>query len=58
MKETENYGAKELALCEMKETKGGVPILVVLGAVTTAVSVGKILDQIGEWFLQGWNNPR
>ena len=58
MKETANYGIQELASQELYKIKGGVPILVVLGAVTTAVSVGKILDQVGEWFLQGWNNPK
>ncbi len=58
MKEVTYYGMHELAPEESKKIKGGLPILVVLGAVTTAVSVGKILDQVGDWFLQGWNNPR
>lgn len=58
MKKLENYGMQELASQELRTTEGGLPILVVLGAVTTAVSVGRILDQAGEWFLQGWNNPR
>ncbi len=58
MKEAAYYGMHELAPEELDQIKGGLPILVVLGAVTTAVSVGKILDQVGEWFLQGWNNPR
>lgn len=38
--------------------KGGHPVLVVLGVVTTAVSLGRALDQAGQWFLEGWNNPR
>lgn len=58
MKEVAYYGMHELAPEELDQIKGGLPILVVLGAVTTAVSVGKILDQVGAWFLQGWNNPR
>ena len=58
MKEATYYGMHELSPEELDNIKGGVPILVVLGAVTTAVSVGKILDQVGEWFLQGWNNPK
>lgn len=58
MKEVANYGMHELAPEESDKIKGGIPLLVVLGAITTAVSVGKILDQAGEWFLQGWNNPR
>lgn len=58
MKEIEYYGTKELVLNELLKTKGGVPILVVLGVITTAVSVGKTLDQMGEWFLKGWNNPQ
>ncbi len=58
MKETVYYGIQELAPQELDKIKGGLPILVVLGAVTTAVSVGKILDQVGEWFLQGWNYPK
>lgn len=58
MKESEYYGTMGLTPSELKITKGGIPILVVIGAVTTVVSAGKILDQAGEWFLQGWNNPK
>ena len=58
MKELEYYGATDIALSELRTTKGGIPIFVVLGAITPAVSVGKILDQAGEWFLEGWNNPQ
>jgi hypothetical protein len=58
MRKLENCGMQELAPQELRTIEGGLPILVVLGAITTAVSVGRILDQAGEWFLQGWNNPR
>ena len=58
MNKLENCGMQELAPQELRIIEGGLPILVVLGAITTAVSVGRILDQAGEWFLQGWNNPR
>ena len=43
---------------ELVKTTGGIPILPVLGAITAAVSFGKIMDQAGEWFLEGWNNPK
>ena len=43
---------------ELQKTTGGIPVLAVVGAITAPVSVGKILDQAGEWFLQGWNNPK
>ncbi len=58
MKKLDYYGATELPPSELRKIEGGIPILVVLGAVTAAVSAGKILDQIGEWFLKGWNNPQ
>ena len=43
---------------EIMKTTGGIPVLPVLGAITAAVSIGKILDQAGEWFLEGWNDPK
>jgi len=59
MKELELQGIRELTVFETKKVKGGLlPVLAVLGAITTAVSVGKILDKAGEWALEGWNNPR
>lgn len=58
MNELEYYGTSEIVPSELQKIKGGVPILVVLGVITAAVSVGKTLDQIGEWFLSGWNNPQ
>jgi len=51
------YGTTELSIGQMQKVKGGHPILVVLGVITTAVSVGRALDQAGQWFLEGWNNP-
>lgn len=58
MKEMQYYGTTELRSSKLYSIQGGIPILVVLGAVSAAVSAGKIVDQIGEWFLQGWNNPQ
>lgn len=58
MKELEYYGTHELALSELEKIKGGIPILVVLGAIATAVSVAETIDQIGSWFLKGWNYPQ
>lgn len=57
MNKLESYGIHELAPEELNSVKGGHPVLVVLGAVTLTVSVGKIMDQATEWFLEGWNNP-
>lgn len=51
------YGTNEITLPELKNISGGHPLLVVLGVVTTVVSVGKAMDQASEWFLDGWNNP-
>lgn len=51
------YGTNEISLLELKSTSGGHPLLVVLGVVTTVVSIGKAMDQASEWFLDGWNNP-
>ncbi len=52
------HGAIEIDKKSLSNIKGGHPILVVLGVVTTAVSLGRALDQAGQWFLDGWNNPR
>ena len=57
MHEYEFHKSNELTLKELQNTKGGLPILPVLGVITAVVSVGKILDQASEWFLEGWNNP-
>ena len=49
---------RELDRRETLEIKGGNPILVGLGVLTTMISLGKAADQAGEWFVQGWNNPK
>ena len=48
----------ELETTDLSRIKGGHPVLVVLGVITTGVSLGRALDQAGQWFLEGWNNPR
>ena len=48
----------ELKTTDLANIKGGHPVLVVLGVITTGVSLGRALDQAGQWFLEGWNNPR
>jgi len=58
MNKLESYGIHELGPEELRTVEGGHPVLVVLGAVTLAVSMGKIMDQAVEWFLEGWNNPK
>jgi hypothetical protein len=57
MNET-NYQTNELSFKELTTTTGGHPVLVVLGVITTAVSLGRALDQAGQWFLEGWNGPK
>jgi hypothetical protein len=58
MKQIKLLEMKELSRLELVETKGGNPILVGLGVLTTMISLGKAADQAGEWFMQGWNNPK
>ena len=58
MRKLESYGMQELASEELRTVEGGHTVLVVLGAVTLAVSIGKIMDQATEWFLEGWNSPK
>ncbi len=48
----------ELTKFEQMQTRGGNPILVGLGVLTTAISLGKAADQAGTWFLQGWSHPQ
>jgi hypothetical protein len=57
MKQLQNYGVQELDLIQKVKIEGGNPIRVALGLISTVISVGKALDQAGEWFLDGWNNP-
>ena len=58
MNKLESNGIQELAPEELRSVDGGIPVLTVLGAITLAVSLGKIMDQATEWFLEGWNNPK
>lgn len=58
MKQIELLEMKELNRLELLKTKGGNPILVGLGVLTTMISLGKAADQAGDWFMQGWNNPK
>ncbi|MCA0932986.1 hypothetical protein LCM02_11030 [Lutimonas saemankumensis] len=58
MNEQINTKTNLISRNELVKTKGGIPILPVLGAITAAVSFGKIMDKAGEWFLEGWNNPK
>lgn len=58
MKQIKLLEMTELSRLELVETKGGNPILVGLGVLTTMISLGKAADQAGEWFMQGWNNPK
>ena len=58
MKKFIENGAIELGENDLSKIRGGHPVLVVLGVVTTVVSLGRALDQAGQWFLEGWNNPR
>jgi hypothetical protein len=48
----------EISKSELLKTKGGNPILVGLGVVSTLIGLGKSLDQASEWFRDGWNNPK
>lgn len=54
---------KSLTLVEISEreqiqTKGGNPILVGLGVLSTFIGLGKAADQASEWFTEGWKNPK
>ena len=58
MKQLNEHGIIKLKTKDLSAIKGGHPVLVVLGVITTGVSLGRALDLAGEWFLEGWNNPR
>jgi len=58
MRKLTDSGIMELNAKEKTKIKGGHPILFALGVITTAVSLGRALDQAGQWFLEGWNSPR
>jgi len=48
----------EMSKGEMMQTRGGNPILVGLGVLSTLIGLGKAADQASEWFTEGWNNPK
>jgi len=58
MEKLNEHRIMELKTTDLSRIKGGHPVLVVLGVITTGVSLGRALDQAGQWFLEGWNNPR
>ena len=58
MKQSKLLKMRTLNEHEQLETQGGNPILVGLGVLTTVISLGKAADQAGQWFVQGWNNPK
>ncbi len=58
MKKFIKNDAIELDKTDLSKIRGGHPVLVALGVVTTVVSLGRALDQAGQWFLDGWNSPR
>ena len=49
---------KEVSQSELLKIKGGNPILVGLGVVSTLIGLGKAADKASEWFRDGWNNPQ
>lgn len=57
MEKLETYGVKYLDPVQIIKIEGGNPIRVVLGVITTVISLGKAGDQAIDWFLDGWNNP-
>ena len=58
MKQCNDLKLHELSKTEMFETRGGNPILVGLGVLSTLIGLGKAADQASEWFVSGWNNPK
>jgi len=48
----------EISKKEMSKTRGGNPILLGLGILSTLIGLGKAADQASEWFRDGWNNPK
>lgn len=58
MKKFIENGEAVLKKEDLISINGGHPVLVVLGVITTGIALGKAMDQAGQWFLDGWNNPR
>jgi len=57
MEQLETYHVKNLDPVQLNNIEGGNPVRIVLGVITTVISLGKAGDQAVEWFLHGWNNP-
>lgn len=58
MEQIKELKMQGLSRAEMLETRGGNPILVGLGVLSTIIGLGKAADQASEWFVEGWNNPK
>ncbi len=58
MEQIKDLKMQGLTRAEMLATRGGNPILVGLGVLSTIISLGKAADQASEWFVEGWNNPK
>ena len=58
MEQIKELKMQGLNRAEMLETRGGNPILVGLGVLSTIIGLGKAADQASEWFVEGWNNPK
>ena len=49
---------EEISRSELSQVRGGNPIVVGLGVLSTFIGLGKAADQASDWFRQGWNNPQ
>ena len=58
MEHLKSVNLVQLETAELNETRGGNPVLIAMGVVTSVVSFGKAIDKASEWFLEGWNNPK
>lgn len=58
MDKFKSMNVAEIRKSELSKVKGGNPILVGLGVVSTLIGLGKAADQASDWFRAGWNNPK
>lgn len=58
MDQNKSVNLVEIGKTEKLKTRGGNPILVGLGVLSTLIGLGKAADQASEWFRDGWNNPK
>lgn len=58
MEKIKDLKVEVLSKSAMLRTRGGNPILVGLGVLSTLIGLGKAADQASEWFVEGWNNPK